>query len=105
MSTEFDDEDQQPRRKAKYKIREQRDLQTMAFVMSTPEGRRFMNWLLSMCGIMKLSYSGPGRAEETAFHEGQRNIGNQIFRILDEHFPKEYSFMREEYKLEGETNG
>lgn len=102
--SEYDDEEKQPRRKAVQKIRERKELETMAFIMSSPEGRRFVNGLLALCGIMKLSYSGPGRSEEMAFYEGQRNIGNQIFRILDEHFPKEYSQMREEAKLEEATN-
>ena len=102
--SEIDDADKVEIKDRRVRMRDKRQMDTLGFVMSSPEGRRFVNHLLDLCGIMKLSYSGPGKAEDTAFYEGQRNIGNNIFRTIDAHFPTEYALMRSEAKLEDTKN-
>ena len=54
---------------------------------------------------MKLSYSGPGRNEETCFYEGQRNIGNQIFKDVVKNFKNEWLLMNDEANNEERKNG
>jgi hypothetical protein len=68
----------------------------MEFVMSNPEGRRIMNDLLKRCGVGRLSFSGPGQAEQTAFYEGQRNIGNFYWALLTKNFKEKWLLMTEE---------
>ncbi len=69
----------------------------MDFVMSHPEGRRIMNDLLKRCGVGRLSFAGPGQAEQTAFYEGQRNIGNFYWALLTKNFKEKWLLMTEEF--------
>lgn len=101
--SQYDDKQEVKRRESKVRLMERQDLETLGLIMSTKEGRRFVNWVLELCGIMKVSYAGPGRTEDTIFHEGQRNVGNKIFLLLDSHFPKEWLLMREEAQKEIEN--
>ena len=93
------------RKEIRSKMRVQQSLGDLGFVMSDPAGRRFIHHLLEICGIMKLSYSGPGRNEETCFYEGQRNIGNQIFKDVVKNFKNEWLLMNEEANNEERKNG
>lgn len=88
------------------KIEDDQRLADMSFVMSCPEGRRVMNGLLKRCGVGRLSFAGPGQAEQTAFYEGQRNIGNYYWAMLTKNFKKEWLVMTDEAEQKMEaTNG
>lgn len=87
------------------KMQDRQQLADMAFVMSTFEGRRVMNDLLKRCGVGRLSFAGPGQAEQTAFYEGQRNIGNYYWAMLTKNFKKEWLLMTEEFENKEATNG
>lgn len=61
----------------------------LRLLMSDPDGRAFLWWLLELAGVHRLSAS---RADEhfdflpyaTLFAEGQRNLGNMVLsRVLD----------------------
>lgn len=59
--------------------RERNDIE---FLLSSPQGRRFLWKLLSECGIYELSYVTD--SDMTAFNEGRRCVGNNILAdILD----------------------
>ena len=102
---ELDDQVKLSRKENRARIRAQQDLGDLGFVMSDPAGRRFIHHLLEICGIMKLSYSGPGRNEETCFYEGQRNIGNQIFKDIVKNFKNEWLLMNDEALNEENKHG
>ena len=104
MSTDIDDPVKVSRKETRLRMRNQELLGDLGFIMSTVEGRRFIHYLLELCGIMKLSYSGPGRNEETCFYEGQRNIGNIIFKDVVKNFKNEWLLMNEEAELTQEKN-
>ena len=93
------------RKETRAKMRDQQLLGDLGWVMSTPEGRRFIHYLMDICGIMKLSYSGPGQNERTCFYEGQRNIGNIIFKDIVKNFKNEWLLMNEEFDQEERKNG
>lgn len=103
--SEIDDPKKIERREVRTRIGRRREMEDLGFIMSTVQGRRFIHYVLELCGIMKLSYSGPGKAEETAFYEGQRNIGNNIFRSITKNFKKEWLVMMDEAEKEEATNG
>lgn len=88
------------------KLSDKERLSDIGAVMSTIEGRRVMNDLLRRCGVGRLSFAGPGQAEQTAFYEGQRNIGNYYWAVLTKNFKKEWLLMTEEYdKRQEAANG
>lgn len=98
--SELDDAQKLKRRETLDNLKARQELADLGFVMSSLEGRRFIHYLLSLCGIMKLSYSGPGKAEDTAFYEGQRNIGNNIFKTITKNFKQEWLVMMDEAEQE-----
>lgn len=101
--SQFDDKVKVKRRDYVLKIEEREKISDIGFVMSSPEGRRVMNDLLRRCGVGRLSFSGPGQAEQTAFFEGQRNIGNYYWGVLTKNFKKEWLVMTDEYEKREET--
>lgn len=92
-------------------LEEKRRLADIGFVMNTPEGRRVMNDLLKRCGVARLSMAGRDEwdgirtALQTAFYEGQRNIGNYYWGVLTKNFKKEWLVMTDEAekKLEAQN--
>jgi hypothetical protein len=78
------------------KLEERQRLSDIGFVMSQAAGRRVFNDLLKRCGVGRLSFAGPGQSEQTAFYEGQRNIGNYYWSVLVKNFKKEWLLMTEE---------
>ena len=102
-----DDRDEVKKRETRVDYHERKRIESFATVMSTTEGRMFMNWLLGECGVWRISYSAKLPNETTFFNEGMRNVGLKIFSVIDQHFPKEWMTMREEAKKRDEeiTNG
>lgn len=100
--SKYDDKDQVEKRDNRIDHAERKRIESFAFIMGTPEGRLFMNWLLGECGLMRISYSAKQPNETTFFNEGMRNVGIKIFSVIDQHFPKEWLAMREEAKKRDE---
>lgn len=105
--SEIDNPTKVARKEMLVKIQDRQQLSDIGAVMSTVEGRRMMNDLLRRCGVGRLSFAGPGQAEQTAFYEGQRNIGNYYWGVLTKNFKKEWLIMTDEAEKsqEAKSNG
>ena len=73
------------------KRRERNDIE---FLLSSPQGRRFLWKLLSGCGIYELSYITD--SDMTAFNEGRRSVGNNILADILDVNPDGYSALIKE---------
>lgn len=82
MVRSTDDEQQVQGAKSKAKRRAEQILEDTAWILSTPQGRRFYWRLLSECNVFAISYSAES-THQTAFNEGARNIGNQLFGRME----------------------
>lgn len=74
-------------------LREQ-ELNDFAFIMNSPQGRRFVTRLLDITGFQRSSFTGNST---TFFNEGARNVGLQIWADIQE-FPELYLRMLQEQK-------
>lgn len=83
-------------KKAEWKDRDRRkrELEDVAFILSTQNGRRFYWRYLKKCGLFELSFRGT--PEETFFREGARNIGLKLMKDLEDADPGAYQKMLEE---------
>ena len=63
-------------------------------VMSTPEGRRFVNKLLERAGIYRCSFNG--QSNNTIFNEGGRNQGLMLLSDIQTAAPGSYATMLKE---------
>lgn len=90
--------EQEDRLRALKKHNQAKDLSVL---LAMPEGRRFLRFWLSRCGVYQMSYVS-GDSHQTAFREGARNIGNMLlaqiqahpelfFQLLTEKDPHDYS--------------
>lgn len=66
-------------------------VEDLRWVMSSPRGRRFVWWLLSLAGVRRLSFNNSGSV--TAFNEGQRNVGLAVEGQVVEHCHGSYLTM------------
>lgn len=82
-------------------------------VMSTSRGRRLMHALIFErqagfgCDLLARSYSG--HANDTAFHEGKREVGRELLSLLQVVTPRDYAAMmaemlQEDMERRGETD-
>lgn len=62
-----------------------RDLEA---VLSTPEGKRFVFWLVEQCHVYGAIFTGEGAA--TDFRLGERNIGMLLITAMDDIAPTTY---------------
>ena len=83
-----DEPEKLERRKTISRISARRDLEDVAFVLSTVEGRRCYWGLMRRCGIHRSSFTGNNT---TFFNEGERNIGLQMLSDLEEADPTAYA--------------
>jgi len=75
---------------------DKRELQkAVEYVMSDKRGRDFINWLLGITAIYGQSYISE-RPQDTAFHEGRRNVGQHLVAFLNENTPQNYVKMIQE---------
>lgn len=65
-------------------------------VMSTAEGRRFVNKLLERAGIYRCSFNG--QSNNTIFNEGGRNQGLMLLSDIQTAAPGSYATMLKEKK-------
>jgi hypothetical protein len=62
----------------------------VGWLMSSPEGRRFMAGLLGRTHVFQSSFTGNS---ETFFREGRRDVGLQYLAVLNSHFSEQYVLM------------
>lgn len=80
-----------------------RQLEDLRAVLEGSFGRRFVWRYLGLCGVFHSSFAV--NAEQTAFNEGQRNIGLQLLADVNEADPDAYAKMLNEKKAEEKRNG
>jgi hypothetical protein len=71
-------------------------IEDVKWVMSSPRGRRFVWWLLSLTGTRRSSFNNSGSV--TAFNEGQRNVGLAVEAQVIENCHPNYLTMLEEQR-------
>lgn len=64
-------------------------------VMSTAGGRRFVNRLLAVSGVVDSTFN-PTNPHDTAYREGRRAFGTELWRSIDSHCPELYIRMMRE---------
>jgi len=84
------------------KLLRRRELEDVAFILSSVEGRRFYWRRMRRCGINKSSFTGNNT---TFFNEGERNIGLLLLADLEEADPEAYVKCLTEAKKEEAKNG
>ena len=92
------DENQVRDAKEKDKLRNEKDANDLRWVLSMPQGRRFLWKLLETCGVYRSSFTG---SSETFFLEGQRNVGLQLLAQITAADSEQYlTMIRESKKLD-----
>jgi hypothetical protein len=71
-------------------------VEDVKWVMSSPRGRRFVWWLLSLTGTRRSSFNNSGSV--TAFNEGQRNVGLAVEAQIIDNCHQSYLTMLEEQR-------
>lgn len=95
---ELDDPEKLKRKATVDTLRRRQELQDVAFVLSTEQGRRFYWRLMRSCGINRSSFTGNNT---TFFNEGERNVGLRMLSDLEESDPTAYlKCLEESRKLE-----
>jgi len=82
----------------KEKISKGTQLDDVKWILSTPQGRRFIWRYLGECGLFRSSFQGQF---QTFFHEGERNIGLKLLADINDADPQSYVTMMTESKREG----
>lgn len=62
------------------KLIAQREADDLAFLLASPQGRRYIWRQIGQCGVFKTSFTGNST---TFFNEGARNIGLQMLAEID----------------------
>lgn len=83
-------------RNRKVSIERAEELCDIKAIMSSKEGRRFLNRVLEKAAVMRCSFTG--NANQTSFNEGQRNIGLFITGEIMEECGDLYLLMLKEAK-------
>jgi hypothetical protein len=78
------------------RLKQEQEISDFNYLMSLPQGRRFMWRLLEKAGVFRSSYSMNGL--EMAFKEGNRNLGVMLVAEINEHCPGQYQKMIREQK-------
>lgn len=100
--SDIDDNEKTEKRETKTRLMRRQELQDVAFVLSTIEGRRFYWRMMQRCGIHKSSMTGNNT---TYFNEGERNIGLLLLADLEEADPDSYVRCLKEARIEDIKNG
>jgi hypothetical protein len=75
-----------------------RFIDDIRWVISKPQGRRIVYWLLAICGLFRGSFiAGEDGDRITAFNEGKKDIGLQFLINLNEANPTCFLQMQTEY--------
>jgi hypothetical protein len=63
----------------------QKEREDFESVLRTPEGARFIAWLLIFCGVYTNSHEQDKNSPlDTAFREGRRDVGIMLFKLVKE---------------------
>lgn len=81
------------------RLRRERELNDLAAVLRTAEGRRLVYRLFDVAGIFRSSFTGNST---TFFNEGQRQVGLIFLADINDHFPEQYLAMLAEAKERNE---
>lgn len=68
------------------------DKDALDWVMSTPQGRRFMWNTLASCRVYSTTFAGEA-THSTAYNEGARSVGLQLLSAITQQVPRFYSAM------------
>lgn len=72
-------------------------------VMSSPAGRRFVNRLFAVSGVTETTFD-INNPNHTAFREGRRAFGTELWRAIDRHCPNLYLRMMREARNQDLTD-
>lgn len=78
----FDSEKENKKLSADNQRVRQKEIDDIRKILKTPEGRRYMWRQLGLCGIFRNSFNL--NSQQTAFSEGQRNIGLALLTDINE---------------------
>lgn len=96
---EFDPEPKKQKEDEQTRLnREKQELEDLAFVLSSPQGRRFVWSYLQVNRVLKISADASGSM--TYFKEGIRNSANKMFAQILKAAPEAYIQMMKEAKGE-----
>jgi hypothetical protein len=84
-----DDERQVAKQARKEELRGKQRESDLRSILQTPEGKRFMWYLLSDTNIFGMTFV-PDDPYQTAFNEGRRNVGTMLLALINEQCPEEY---------------
>lgn len=73
----------------------QKEIDDIRKTLKTPEGRRFIWRMLGKCGVFRNSFNS--NSNQTAFSEGQRNIGLDLLNDINEADIAAFARMQNEY--------
>lgn len=85
------------------RLRRRQEIADIRWLMSTPQGRRVVDRLLEMSGVMHISFDT--NAMRMAFNEGKRNTGNEILQEVMDLCPDAYLLMLKERWNDRAGNG
>lgn len=88
-------EEAEAARKERIRLDLANEVEDYRWLMSGPRGRRIVRRFLAKTGLYRSSFD-PNSDSQTAFHEGERNVGLRLTALLSEHFPAEYVAMLQE---------
>lgn len=75
-------------------------LDDIRWVLSNAKGRRFIWWLICLCGSFRIDLFVAKDSSQTAFNLGRRDIGLRILEDVQSSNPKSYSQMEDEFRAE-----
>jgi len=91
----FESEAQLKKITAEQKRERLKDIDDLRKILKTPEGRRYFWRQLGRCGIFHNSFSL--NSNQTAFSEGQRNVGLSLLIEINETDITAFAKMQNEY--------
>lgn len=97
----YDAEEHEAEEKAKKEemIARIKRLDDIRWILSNAKGRRFLWWVLELCGVFRASYVSRD-SNQTAFNEGNRDIGIRVLATVQAADSKAYSQMQDEHLAE-----
>jgi hypothetical protein len=86
----FHDEEYEQERENKSRLNAEHEnfVNALTYVMADKRGRNFVRWLLGLTRSREISFNSD--AAKMAFLEGHRNVGNQLFEVLEREVPELY---------------
>ncbi len=102
--TDFGDKKEVEEVARKLRNQQQLEQEELRGLLHQKAMRRFVWTLLTECGINNISFMGEN-THETAFNEGQRNIGNKLIAMIDAAEPHTYMAIYTEFRKDEEEDG